>query len=134
MITTTTTPPAGSRVPREGRDLSLWTAFLGAPVLWLCHLQTEYMLVQYACGHHTKMPLLWTSALYLVLTLAGGYPAFREFQAAGGLSMATGAPTADPPAGRSRLLATVGLMSTGMFFLAILAQALASFFLDPCVT
>jgi hypothetical protein len=134
MITTTTTPPPGSRVPREGRDPSLWTAFLGAPVLWLLHLQTAYMLVQYACAHHSKMPLYLTSCLFLLLTLAGGYPAFREFRAAGGISMATGQPTADPPLGRTRLLATVGLMSSALFYLAILAQALASFFFNPCAT
>jgi hypothetical protein len=132
MIETTTTPPPGSRLPKAGHDLSLWTAFLGAPVLWLLHLQTAYTLVQYCCSHHTKMPLYISSAIYLILTLAGGYPAFHEFRAAGGIPVATSIPTADPPLGRTRLLATVGLMSTALFFLAIFAQALASFFLNPC--
>jgi hypothetical protein len=132
MITETT--PSPDALPREGRDLSLWTACLGAPVLWLLHLQTAYMLVNYACATHNKMPLFFASSLFLLLTVAGGYPAFKEFRAAGGMSMASGQPTSDPPIGRARLLATVGLMSSALFFLAILAQALASFILDPCAT
>lgn len=59
-------------IPREGHDLSLWTAVLGAPVLWLCHLQLSYMLVPWCCSSGKRWVLHVVSAVLLALTLGGG--------------------------------------------------------------
>jgi hypothetical protein len=117
-------------LPREGRDLSLWTAVLGAPTLWLCHLQLSYMLVPWCCTSGKRWVLHLVSLFFLLLTLGGGALALREYRNAG-------SPTASehtrPPLGRAALLSVVGMMSCALFFLAILFQAIASFILGPCV-
>jgi hypothetical protein len=129
MTTQTDPVPPPSALPREGRDLSLWAAVLGAPVLWLSHLQVSYMLVPWTCATGRRWVLHAVSAGFLALTLAGGWLAWREFKRAGN---GPSSPELDAPLGRSRLLSAIGLMSAGLFALAIFAQALASFFLDPC--
>lgn len=117
-------------IPREGHDLSLWTAVLGAPVLWLCHLQLSYMLVPWCCSSGKRWVLHVVSAVLLALTLGGGGLAWREYRQVGTEGPAG---TTDPLLGRSRLLALVGILSSGLFALAIVAQAIPSFILDPCV-
>jgi hypothetical protein len=125
-----TQPQTLEPLPREGRDLSLWAAVLGAPTLWLCHLQLSYMLVPWCCASGKRWVLHGVSLFFLLLTLGGGALALREFRNAGSPPSSE---RTSPPLGRTALLSVVGMMSCGLFFLAILFQAIASFILDPCV-
>ena len=121
--------PATPEVPREGRDRSLWLAVLGAPFLFLCHLQLNYMLVLWACTSGKRWVLPLVSALFLALTAAGGVVAWHELRDAQGTDTE---PHVTTPLGRHRYLAALGVMTSALFFLGILAQALATFIIDPC--
>ena len=117
------------QLPKAGHDLSLWCAVLGAPVLFLCHQLVCYMLVPWVCMTGKRPVLYLVSAGFLVATIIGGLLAWREFRHAG--SGLPGSKT-DPPLGRSQMLSVLGMMSSGLFSLAIVAQAIASFMVDPC--
>ena len=122
------TTPVKSAVPREGRDLSLWLAVLGAPFLYLCHHQLNYMLVPWALVSGKRWMLSVVSAVFLLLLLGSAGIAWREIRRAPGPPDDTGA---DVPLNRHRLLSVLGFMTAGLFFLLVLAQGIATLILDP---
>jgi uncharacterized membrane protein YidH (DUF202 family) len=106
----------------------LWGGLLIAPVAFLANLEIAYALVSTACGSRTTLPLHLVNAASLVLALVGGLMAWRTWNEVG-----RAWPDGEPgPIGRSRFLASVGLMLTGICVLVILAQWTAVFLLDPC--
>jgi hypothetical protein len=97
--------------------VSMWAAVLGAPVLWAVHLSGRIWMM------HA------TSLAFLVLTSAGGALAWRDWRRVG-----EGSPKSAEGGelGRARFLAVLGMLTSGLFFLIILATSLAAFFVDPC--
>jgi len=123
------TIPVPADLPKERRDLSLWLAVLGAPTLFLWHPQTNYALVDWACFTHKRWVLPVVSAVYLAAILAGGITSWAELHRSCG---STTEPGVIVPVARHRTLAILGVMSAGLFFLLVLAQAIATFILAPC--
>jgi hypothetical protein len=64
----------------------------------------------------------------LLITAGAGLVAWRKWQEAG----RTEPDEAAGPRPRSRFMAVLGLLTSAMFFLTILAQGIASFVLHPC--
>ena len=112
------------------RQIALWTEILGPPVLWFFQFQLRYALIPWCCANGNRS-LLWTTSgvsLGLGLVLLGmSYASWRSTVAP---SMAENAPIGQR---RARFMALVGVMSSGLFLLAIAAQAVPVFFVDPCV-
>src|SRR3954469_4767027 len=102
------TIPVPTGLPKEGRDLSLWLAVLGAPTLFLWHLQTNYALVDWACAAHKRWVLPVVSAVYLAAILTGGLISWVELRRSGG---STTEPGVIVPVARHRTLAILGVMS-----------------------
>jgi hypothetical protein len=123
------TSPALSTIPDEGHDLSLWLAVLGAPFLYLCHHELNYVLVLWACTSAKHWILPAVSALFLVLLLGSAGVAWHDLLRAPGMPDDA---EKDAPLNRHRLLAVLGLMSAGLFFLLVLAQGIATVILNPC--
>jgi hypothetical protein len=111
--------------PRE--NLALWIGILGTPLLWLVQFQINYMLVPWACATGHRWPLHATTALFLVLAAIPIYVARRCQQASGSGQRETSGD------GRRRFMAVLGLYSSTLFFLVIVAQGIPSFILDPCL-
>jgi len=113
--------------PRE--SLALWFGILGGPIIWAVQLQVSYMLVPWACstGHH------WTLHLAsLVFLLSAAAPAFIAWRASTTARSRGTSERESEGVGRIRFMAMLGLMTSALFLLLIFAQALPSFFIDPC--
>jgi hypothetical protein len=116
---------------RKGRGIAvLWFCVLAGPLAWMLGLNAEYGLVRVACARDSMLYLHAVSLLTLLLALAGGWVAWREWNL-------TGRHAPDEESGgtlaRSRVMVTLGLLASALFSLAILAQWAANFFLDPCM-
>src|SRR4051794_25871189 len=120
---------AAADVPARGRSLSLWAGVLGAPAAWGLQLQVGYALVPWVCRTHHYWVLHVVTLAFALLAAAGGYLSWRDYQAAG-----RGSPdeTDGGPTARTRFLGALGVIVSGMFVLLILAQGVASFFLNAC--
>ena len=99
---------------RRSRSWSIWS--------W------PYALVPTACSSRNELPIHLVHLACLLLTLYGLLTAWRCWKAAG----ATWSGEAGDPLARSRFMAGVGLLVSGMFVLVIVAQWIPSFVLDPC--
>lgn len=109
--------------------LSLWVGVLGAPVVWAVQFQAGYALGPFTHAHR------WLTVVHhviSVLALAGavacGVVAWRDWRRMGG-----GEPESAEGgvSGRSRFMAALGILTTILFTLVILAQWLVVFFIDP---
>jgi hypothetical protein len=108
----------------------LWTVNLGPPILWLLQFQVRYALVPWCCANGNRS-LLWLASgisVFLVLvftTLA--ICAWKRLRP----ELPDEAASVSRP--RARFMALVGLMSSGLFGLATVAQALPVWWIDPCI-
>ena len=116
------------RVEDETGIASQWLANLLAPIAFLIELEVAYMLVPRACEAGNLLPVHLAHAGALLLGLAGGFFAWREWQT----WVNQRSTDMGERAVRSRFMARVGLLTSGGFVLVILALWLPSFLLDPC--
>jgi hypothetical protein len=107
-------------------EVALWIGMLGGPFLFLLNLQTLYALVPRVCHTHHPWPLYVMGVVYFVLTLACAWSAWSQTP--------RGSPQEheEAMAGRHRLMGYVGLMTSFLSALVILAHMIASWMLDPC--
>jgi TRAP-type C4-dicarboxylate transport system permease small subunit len=107
---------------------ALWLVFLGPALVWLAQFQINYTLVDWICKHGHRSLLTIVNAVALVCAALLALIAWRCWRAAGSAWPGQGRDTAT----RSQFMTAVGLLASGLFFLAISAQAIAPFFIDPC--
>jgi len=113
---------------RQG-SAGLWFAFLGAPIAWFVDLFFLYFSVTYACVTGRVMTLYVLAALPLLVSLAAavvGYGIWRDTGAGLPQDQAT-------RMDRSRLLAVMGLMMTGLTVAILVGQLVAIAVLGPCI-
>lgn len=115
--------------PRDGTPIGLLAAAnLLPPLAALGDLQVAYMLVAPSCEAGTNLPLHLVHAVMLALALGGGLCGWVAWRRVG-----IDRPHSDAGrASRSRFFALVGMLSTLLFVLVIVAQWLADFALSPC--
>jgi hypothetical protein len=129
---TSTPETTFAEIPNERGTLSLWAGVLGAPAVWALQLNVGYALVPYVCRHYERHYLLHlASVVFILLALACGWICYREWDKVG---RKWPSDTVGGAIGRVQFLATLGVLSSALFSLVIVAQALASFFIDPCWT
>ena len=105
----------------EKRDAAAWLAMLGPPVAWIVNFQIIYARVMPACASGTKIGLVISSVIFLVLIGVCAFLAFRELNEG-------------RDHGARRFMAHVGLMSAGLFALVTIAQTIATLIMDACLT
>jgi len=111
-------------VDRPWRDLGLWLGMVGPPTIWLIQFQTVYMLVYPACGAQHNFVIHVTCFIFLLVVAAFGLSPLRTWR---------NAASAPDKVGRTRsFMAIVGVMSTALFLLLVIAQWIAAFIVDPC--
>lgn len=115
---------------RRPRGIALlWFAMLAGPVAWMLGLNAEYSLVRVACAKQNMLYLHSVSLLTLLLAVAGGLVAWREWKRVG-----REWPDEEPDAiSRSRFMVALGLLASALFSLTILAQWAANLFFNPCM-
>lgn len=107
--------------------LALWTQILGPPVVWLTQFELRYALAgSHVAIRHNLLLLAIAIVSAAVIVLIGVFA--REsarIAAASPLDAAAGVTS------RNRFMAQVGLMLCGLFFVVIVAQAIADFYFQP---
>ena len=108
---------------------ALWAGIIGAPMIWLTQFLICYALVPYVCHTRKFFSLHLTIAIALILVAGAGILCWREWSDVGLRS-----PQSEDcdRLGTTRLAATVGLLSSALTFLLIVAQGIATFMVDPC--
>jgi hypothetical protein len=108
--------------------LPLWTGILAGPIAWAFDLMTSYAVVKWVCrtSNHAILPLITTVSLAVVIGAAAfSWIALRR--------TADDVPTdGGQPRQRARFMAILGLASSGLFALQILAGAIPHWVLDAC--
>jgi hypothetical protein len=117
-----------SNTAREA--LALWVGVLLPPIVWGVQMEINYALVRRACSSERNTILYAVTIVALVLTLFAAGVSWGTWKKSG-----AGWPTesADPGT-RLRFLSVLGLLSSGIFFLVIAAQGIATIFFHPCQT
>lgn len=121
----------------------LWISMLGVPLLWIAQIATSEIAASYACYPH-DMPLdtpLWQwltplligiSAASLLLAIICMWLAYTAWKQSRHEDKGSEKHTVDIGEGRTRFLAMVGLLSSGLFLIAILFTACALWLVSPC--
>ena len=91
-------------------------------------MQISYALVRFECYGGSKRPLYLIAIVALVLTAFGGLISLVNWRNAKGQG-----DDFDGNITRSRFMAVLGMLSSGMFFVVIVAQGLATLVLHPCL-
>jgi len=111
-------------IDRPLRDFGLWLGILGPPSAWLVQFQTIYMQVYPACGVHRNLNIGFVCAgFFVVIAALGIYPA---------RSWADHRFALDPVSRTRRFMSIVGVTSTALFLLVVIAQWIAAILVDPC--
>jgi hypothetical protein len=109
-------------------QLMLWIGFLLPPIAWSLHLETVYLLSDYACAYNNFVPNHIASAVCLLISLIGFTVAWFNWQRSGS-TWPNGASGAIP---RSRFLSALGLLTGALFSALIFAQWLPTIVGVPC--
>lgn len=108
-----------------------WTGVLAGPLAWGLHMQVNYSLVPWVCAHGGEILIHLVTILALLITALGAFSAWRGLKDAG----AAGAEAKANDSGqlpRARFMGILGLFTSAMFFLVIIAQEIPSYFFHPC--
>ena len=118
--------------PREHppvSDLALWTSVLGGPFLFLLNLEVNYVMVDWACNTGNDWALHVVHFVALVLSAACASLGLMLLRRVRG-DRSDGSRSTDA---RSRLLATVGILSGTLFAVSIFAQWIPVMVLGTCL-
>jgi len=105
-----------------------WAGVVAGPLAWMFQQQASYLLVKFACKYGWHLPFHMVSLLALLLIVGGAFVAWHTWRQTG-REWPSGSGGARP---RSRFMAVLGLLLSGLFFVVIIAQSIPSFILSPC--
>jgi hypothetical protein len=139
-VPTSTSPRFHEGGPRSRLG---WLALLGGPVLWVLHIGLRYPLVPVSCEAGSEWPLHVVSiacTLGSIAVVAVAWRTLRDARRDVGARSGVGDEPDDPVTGspeRRRLfriafLARAGLVTSLVFLLVIVAEALTTIWHDPC--
>ena len=106
----------------------VWTGVLLPPIICAIQMEANYVLVGQACAAQRNVALYIVTSVALVVTIFSGIVSAVTWKLFG-----TVWPTdaVDTPT-RVRFISVMGLMSSAIALLLILAQAIATLSFDPC--
>jgi hypothetical protein len=119
-------PPTGAR-----GGGAQWFGMLAPPLAMLTNVSLGYALVSWSCAAHHRVILHAEIALLVLLSVAAGFVAHREWKRFGGGGEAD---DSGGPAARARFLGAMGIGSSILFTLILLGQWLANVYLAPCLS
>lgn len=103
----------------EKADAVAWLAMLGPPLVWILHFEVIYAGVLSACEAKHNVVLIICGLATLALIGGCFLLARREIKS-------------DNAA--RHFMAQIGFMTAGVFALVTIAQLIAMFIMDPCLT
>jgi hypothetical protein len=106
----------------------LWLLLIAGPAIVAAEQQANFVLVRQACSMQRNVVLYVVTVVALLLTIATAMIGVSIWRRSG-----VAWPTeASDLANRIRFIAVVGILSSAMSFLVILAQGIATVNFDPC--
>jgi hypothetical protein len=109
--------------------LLLWIGLLGGPLTWLIQFEINYILVRWACSTHQLSIFHIISGTFLILALATAMLSWFELKH----FISDRNPNSNESiTGMYRFMAILGILSSVLFGLLILSQAIPVLIIDPC--
>jgi hypothetical protein len=105
-----------------------WVALFLAPAAFFAHLQIAYVLVPWACVTRGQLWVHVSGIIAILLALAGAWAGWLVHARSGNTQGNDGAGAVP----RTRFLGTVGLCTSAVFALLLIAQWAAGFVISPC--
>jgi hypothetical protein len=102
----------------------LWTGMLAAPIAWAIQFLIIYALVPHVCKIGRGQSLHITSGLFIVIGFAAGVLAWRN--------LGQVEHSFEEERESILFLGRLGLLTSAMFTLLMIAQVIPTFFIDPC--
>jgi vacuolar-type H+-ATPase subunit I/STV1 len=107
---------------------ALWLLVVLGPIINAIEMQINFVLVRQACSAQRNLGLYAVILVAIALTVAIAFFAYVIWKQAG-----TDWPTEAPDiATRIRFIAVLGILSSAMSLLVIVAQGIATIQFDPC--
>jgi len=108
--------------------LPLWSGILAGPIAWAFDLEVRYALVKWTCVSQRPALLHAVTAASLLVVAAGACVSWLALQRTAAHVPIDGG----GPRQRAQFMATLGLASSALFALAIVAGAIPQWMLDAC--
>jgi hypothetical protein len=104
-----------------------WWAVLGPPLVWLTQFEARYALAGNAPGSRGHVAMVVIAIVSLILIGTAVVSSWRQWRWGDASPLDRAAGVGE----RAEFMGALGLLSSGLFFLAIVAQVLAEFFISP---
>ena len=107
---------------------ALWLLMIAGPVIVAAEQQINFVLVRQACSAQRNVALYVVVIVAMLLTIATAMIGLSIWRRAG----AEWPTEAVDLANRIRFISVLGILSSAMSFLVIVAQGIATVHFDPC--
>jgi|ERR1041384_461862 membrane-associated HD superfamily phosphohydrolase len=107
---------------------ALWVLVIAAPVIVAAEMQANFVLVRQACSMQRNVALYAVIVVAMLLTIATAMIAVSIWRRVG----PAWPRDAGDVASRVRFIAVLGILSSAMSFIVIVAQGIATVHFDPC--
>ena len=111
--------------PLPAGTAPLWTGVLGSPAAFLAQMEIVYAFSTWSCWHHTRALLYAAVVLLLLTSIAGGVVSLAYWRARKDFG---------EQERRIMFLGGLGIVSSVLYSVLIIAQGIAVIMLDPCAT
>lgn len=119
--------PRTAKSPLFATDGIAWIGLFAGPLAWAADEEISYALAGWSCAHGHRLLTHAVSAAALLLILAGALLSWRDWR------RRQDAPVdRNHPAGRAHFLALGGFLLNLLFGMAVVIDAAAKFYFDPC--
>ncbi len=96
-----------------------WAGVLAGPIAWSAMLLFDYALTKWSCGHSTAYVLQIIAIVAIACTAAGAFAAYRTLM----LVPAAVGDDGGNPLDRSRFMGVLGLTSSALFTVLLVAES-----------
>jgi hypothetical protein len=120
---------AREQIRRPRTTALLVFAVLGPPVIWAIRIMASYIIVMPMCRAGVIWPLHVITYVSVATIAAAGYAGYRIWTVAGRGSELE----RDGVVTRGRFLGALGMITAGFFLTVVIAEGLATAFVDPCL-
>lgn len=107
---------------------ALWLLVVAGPAIVAAEQQINFILVRQACSVQRNLSLYLVVIVSILLTIATAVIGFSIWRRAGAEWPREGADLSN----RIRFISVLGMLSSAMSFLVIVAQGIATVNFDPC--
>lgn len=107
---------------------ALWLLIVAAPIVVAVEMQINFVLVRLACSAQRNIALYAVIVVAIVLTVTTALIALAVWKVEG----TTWPAESTDLSARIRFIAVLGMLSSGMSLLVIVAQGIATVLFNPC--